>query len=38
MLWNIWVYYQKDVARMVAEQKKQAMGPGSFMDGESDFD
>jgi type IV secretion system protein VirD4 len=38
MLWNIWVYYQKDVARMVAEQKKQVMGPGSFMDGESDFD
>lgn len=36
LLWNIWVYYQKDVARMVAEQKKQAMGPGSFMDGESD--
>lgn len=38
MLWNIWVYYQKDVARMAAEQKKQAMGPGSFMGGESDFD
>jgi type IV secretion system protein VirD4 len=38
MLWNIWVYYQKDVARMVAEQKKQALGPGSFMDGETDFD
>jgi type IV secretion system protein VirD4 len=38
LLWNIWVYYQKDIARMVAEQKKQAMGPGSFMAGESDFD
>lgn len=38
VLWNIWVYYQKDVARMVAEQKKQAMGPGSFMAGETDFD
>lgn len=38
MLWNIWVYYQKDVARMAAEQKQQAMGPGSFMAGETDFD
>ncbi|WP_073028871.1 VirD4-like conjugal transfer protein, CD1115 family [Desulfosporosinus lacus] len=38
LLWNIWVYYQKDVARMAAEQKKQAMGPGSFMAGEADFD
>jgi type IV secretion system protein VirD4 len=38
MLWNIWVYYQKDVARMVAEQKQQAMGPGSFMSGETDLD
>ncbi|WP_428830929.1 VirD4-like conjugal transfer protein, CD1115 family [Dehalobacterium formicoaceticum] len=38
MLWNIWVYYQKDVARMVAEQKKQAMGPESFMAGDTDFD
>lgn len=37
LLWNIWIYYQKDVARMVAEQKKQTMGPGNFMD-ESDFD
>lgn len=38
VLWNIWVYYQKDVARMAAEQKKQAMGPGSFMAGDADFD
>lgn len=38
LLWNIWVYYQKDIARMVAEQKQQSMGPGSFMAGESDFD
>lgn len=38
VLWNIWVYYQKDVARMMAEQKKQAMGPGSFTAGETDTD
>lgn len=28
VLWNIWVYYQKDVARMVAEQKKAGMAGG----------
>ncbi|MDL2233519.1 type IV secretory system conjugative DNA transfer family protein [Ruminococcaceae bacterium OttesenSCG-928-L11] len=38
ILWNIWVYYQKDVARMVAEQKKAGAGPGGFGAGAPDDD
>lgn len=25
-LWNIWIYYQKDIARQLAEQRQQAAG------------
>lgn len=38
VLWNIWVYYQKDVARMAAEQKKAGMGAGGFGAGTPDDD
>ncbi|MNN43026.1 hypothetical protein D3C81_1572420 [compost metagenome] len=31
-LWNIWIYYQKDIARQLAEQRQQAAAAsGGFM-------
>lgn len=31
-LWNIWIYYQKDIARQLAEQRQQATtSSGGFM-------
>jgi len=34
VLWNIWVYYQKDLARQLSEKKKSAMGMGGMEDDE----
>lgn len=38
VLWNIWVYYQKDIARMMAEQKETAGGAARYITEVSDTD
>lgn len=36
ILWNIWVYYQKDLARQLSEQKKAGMAQAGFPQGDPD--
>lgn len=35
-LWNIWIYYQKDIARQMAEKQQQAPMSGGFFPPDSD--
>ncbi|MBW4079971.1 VirD4-like conjugal transfer protein, CD1115 family [Paenibacillus sp. S150] len=37
-LWNIWIYYQKDITRQMAEQRQQATAQSGFFPPGSDDD